>query len=177
MTLSPSVDPRLLAVLPPQPQLLALDFDGVLTDNAVYVAEDGREWVRCSRGDGMGISLLRRAGLPVVVLSTETNSVVAARCRKLGIDCLHGLEDKEVAFRRLLVERNIASAATVFVGNDVNDLGCLRLAGCALVVADAHPAAVELADYVLSRPGGQGAVREVCDALLVKMGGQARAAA
>lgn len=165
----PQPDPRLLAVLPGRPELLVLDFDGVLTDNAVYVDQEGREWVRCSRGDGMGITLVRRAGLPVVVLSTETNPVVQARCSKLGIECRQGLDDKEAAFRRLLIERGVASASTIYVGNDVNDLGCLRLAGCALVVADAHPAVLEVADYVLSKPGGQGAVREVCDALLVQL--------
>ncbi|MCS6975621.1 MAG: HAD hydrolase family protein [Gemmatales bacterium] len=171
------VDPRLLAVLPARPELLVLDFDGVMTDNAVYVGEDGRESVRCSRGDGMGISLLRKAGLSVLVLSTETNPVVQARCRKLGIECINGLEDKEAIFRRILMERSIASANTIYVGNDVNDIGCLRLAGCALVVADAHPAVLEVADYVLSRPGGQGAVREVCDALIAHLRWNAQKAA
>lgn len=177
MIASCSPDPRLLAVLPSRPELLVLDFDGVMTDNSVYVDEDGREWVRCSRGDGMGISLLRKAGLPILVLSTETNPVVQARCRKLGIECLHGLQDKEAVLRRILTERGIASAGTIYVGNDVNDSGCLRLAGCALVVADAHPAVRELADYVLTRPGGHGAVREVCDAVLVRLRCNAQKAA
>jgi N-acylneuraminate cytidylyltransferase len=155
-------------VLPPRPALLALDFDGVMTDNAVFVAEDGQEWVRCSRSDGMGITLLRRSGLPIIVLSTETNPVVQARCRKLKIECIHGLEDKAAVFAKLLQERRIDPAAVAFVGNDVNDLGCLELAGCAVIVADAHPAVHGVADFVLSRPGGHGAVREICDALLAQ---------
>jgi N-acylneuraminate cytidylyltransferase len=167
---------RLQDVLPARPSLLALDFDGVMTDNAVFVAEDGREWVRCSRGDGMGIWLLKRAGLPIIVLSTETNPVVQARCRKLKIECIHGLEDKAAVFSQLLRERGLDPSTVVFLGNDVNDLGCLRLAGCALVVADAHPAAKAEADLVLSHPGGHGAVRELCDALLAQLEGRLRQA-
>jgi N-acylneuraminate cytidylyltransferase len=167
---------KLLDVLPLRPALLALDFDGVMTDNAVFVAEDGREWVRCSRGDGMGITLLRRAGLPIIVLSTETNPVVQARCRKLKIECLNGLEAKEAVFEQVLRKRRIPAADTVFVGNDVNDVGCLKLAGCGLVVADAHPEAVKAADAVLTHRGGHGAVREVCDLLLERLHQRARRA-
>lgn len=167
---------KLIDVLPRRPALLVLDFDGVMTDNAVFVSEDGKEWVRCSRGDGMGITLLRRTGLPILVLSTETNPVVQARCRKLKLECLHGLEDKAAVFKELLKERGIAAADVIFVGNDVNDLGCLALAGCALVVADAHPDAMAAADAVLTCNGGHGAVREVCDLLVHRLGQRARKA-
>jgi N-acylneuraminate cytidylyltransferase len=159
---------RLYDLLPARPALVALDFDGVLTDNAVFVCEDGREWVRCSRGDGMGITLLKRAGIRVAVLSTETNPVVRARCTKLGIECIQGCDDKAVVFAEFLRERGIDAELTVFVGNDVNDVGCLQLAGCAIAVADAHPEAVAAADALLTLPGGHGAVRQLCDLILKK---------
>jgi N-acylneuraminate cytidylyltransferase len=160
---------RIADILPAHPALLALDFDGVMTDNAVFVDEEGREWVRCSRGDGMGISLLRKAGLPIVVLSTEKNPVVTARCRKLKIECIQGCDDKTAVFQAFLAERRIDASRVIFIGNDVNDVGCLKLAGCGLVVADAHAAAKAAADGVLSCPGGQGAVREICDLLLERL--------
>jgi YrbI family 3-deoxy-D-manno-octulosonate 8-phosphate phosphatase len=150
-------------------QLLVFDFDGVFTDNRVYVMQDGREAVACSRGDGMGLALLRQAGVPMAVLSTEENPVVDARCRKLKLECQHGLADKRSALEQLARQKQIDLAHVVYVGNDVNDLGCMEAAGFAIAVADAHPQARERADFVLSAPGGSGAVRELCDLLLQRM--------
>jgi YrbI family 3-deoxy-D-manno-octulosonate 8-phosphate phosphatase len=146
--------------------MVVFDFDGVFTDNRVYLLEDGREAVACNRGDGMGLSLVRAAGLPLAVLSTEQNPVVMARCRKLQLECRHGLDDKGAALVALAREKNVDLKHVVYVGNDVNDLGCMEAAGFAVAVADAHPAALEKADFVLTRPGGDGAVRELCDLLL-----------
>lgn len=150
-------------------ELLVFDFDGVLTDNRVYVFQDGREAVACNRGDGMGLAMLRERGVPMVVLSTEVNPVVDARCRKLKLECQHGLGDKRSALVALAREKNVDLKHVVYVGNDVNDLGCMEVAGFAVVVADAHPSAREKADFVLSQPGGAGAVRELCDLLLQHM--------
>lgn len=158
--------PTATSLLPARPALLVLDFDGVLTDNFVQVDENGIESVRCSKEDSLGLSLLRKRGFPVVILSSETNAVVARRAAKLKLRCLHGVDDKIVMFRRLLVEFGVSAEAVIYVGNDVNDLECLQSAGRGLVVADAHAAARAVADGVLTRPGGKGAVREVCDALL-----------
>jgi YrbI family 3-deoxy-D-manno-octulosonate 8-phosphate phosphatase len=102
----------------------------------------------------------------VAVLSTEKNPVVAARCEKLGIPYVQDVADKEAGLRALLEERSARADHTIFVGNDVNDLGALRIAGLPVVVADAHPEAMRAARLVLTRPGGQGAVRELCDMLL-----------
>jgi N-acylneuraminate cytidylyltransferase len=157
-------------LLPERPALLVLDFDGVLTDDRVYVAEDGREMVACTRGDGMGITMLRRAGFPVLVLSTEENPVVAARCRKLQVECVHGANDKARELERYLAARRISPAEVIYVGNDLNDVACLRLAGCGLAVADARPAAKAAARGVLSSPGGRGAVREIAEMILVRLG-------
>jgi len=157
---------------PPQPaaiaamQLVVFDFDGVFTDNRVYVFEDGREAVCCSRGDGLGIGLLRRGGIEAVVLSSETNPVVSRRAAKLQISCRQGCTDKLAMLHELAAERSVPLARVAYVGNDVNDAGCLQAAGWAVVVRDAHPDVVTLADYRTSARGGQGAVREVCDLLL-----------
>jgi len=102
------------------------------------------------------------------VLSTEPNPVVAARCRKLALPYLHGVGRKGEALGHILKERRADPARTIYVGNDVNDLPCFPLVGCALVVADAHPAALAEADLVLAHKGGDGAVREVCDRILAQ---------
>ena len=117
----------------------------------------------------VGLAMLRERGLPMAVLSTEVNPVVDARCRKLKLECQHGLGDKRSALVALAKEKNVDLKHVVYVGNDVNDLGCMEAAGFAVVVADAHPSAREKADFVLSQPGGAGAVRELCDLLLQHM--------
>ena len=154
------------ARLPEQVAALILDFDGVFTDDKVYVFQDGSEAVRCDRFDGMGIGLLKKTGLPIWVLSSEPNPVVQARADKLGISCLHGLQDKGLALRQLLREQGIEPAQVVYVGNDVNDLPCMAQVGCAVAVADAHPAVLAQADLVLEHSGGNGAIREICELIL-----------
>jgi N-acylneuraminate cytidylyltransferase len=152
--------------LPERVTLLALDFDGVLTDDRVWLDAQGTEWVAAHRGDGWGIARLLEQGVQVVVLSTETNPVVSARCRKLGIPAVQGVLEKGAALQELLRQRGIDRESTVYVGNDVNDLPCFPIAGCAVAVADAHPSVRRAADMVLRSEGGRGAVRELCDILL-----------
>jgi N-acylneuraminate cytidylyltransferase len=152
--------------LPSQVALVVFDFDGVMTDDRVWVDENGQESVVVHRGDGMGIALLRKAGIPAAVLSTERNKVVAARCKKLHLPVQQDLQDKAAALRKLLAEQQIDPAQVVYLGNDVNDLPCFPLVGCAVVVADAHPTAKAAADLVLEHTGGHGAVRELVDMIL-----------
>lgn len=146
--------------------MVVFDFDGVFTDNKVYVQQDGCETVRCDRGDGMGISLLRKSGVPAMVLSTEANPTVGARCRKLNLSFQQGLADKARTLREVAAETDLDLERTVYVGNDVNDFECMRVVGFAVAVADAHPSVLACADLVLSRPGGDGAIRELCDLIL-----------
>ena len=89
--------------------LVILDFDGVLTDNRVYVMEDGREAVACHRGDGWGIGILQQAGIEVIILSTESNPVVSARAEKLGIECHQNCSDKTAATATLIEEKGTYS--------------------------------------------------------------------
>jgi 3-deoxy-D-manno-octulosonate 8-phosphate phosphatase (KDO 8-P phosphatase) len=144
-------------------KLVVFDFDGVFTDNTVYVMEDGSEAVRCFRGDGLGLRKLERAGIEAVIISGEPNPVVSHRSRKMGIRCIHPCEDKLGALEALVGEMGITLAETAFVGNDINDLACLDCVGLPIVVNDAHPGVVADARYKTWAKGGQGAVREICD--------------
>ena len=154
--------------IPEKVELLILDFDGVLTDNRVWVDQDGREMVAANRSDSYGIGLLRQAGVETVVISKETNPVVAARCRKMNVPFIQGEDDKASALKKVLAEREIDPSHVVYIGNDINDLPCFPLVGWAVAVADALPEVARQADFVLSRPGGHAAVREVCDFILIQ---------
>jgi len=149
--------------------MVVLDFDGVLTDDLVYVGEDGRESVACSRSDGMGLELLRKKGILLAVISKEPNPVVSMRCAKLQIPCYQGIEEKSAIFERIVAEQNLGMAQVIYIGNDINDLECMRSAGISATVTDAHEKALAIADWILTKPGGKGAVRQLCDALLAAL--------
>lgn len=157
------------AVLPDRIAGVALDFDGVFTDNRVIVFQDGREAVVCSRSDGWGLAELKAMGIPVAVISTEKNAVVAARCKKLDIECVHGVEDKLSVLKQWAIKRGADLRDVVYVGNDVNDFACLQAVGCPVVVADSHPAALKYGKIVLSAKGGESAIRELCDLITTKI--------
>ncbi|MGQ7312604.1 cytidylyltransferase domain-containing protein [Microbacterium arabinogalactanolyticum] len=146
--------------------VLVTDFDGVHTDDTATVDSEGRESVRVSREDGMGVSRLRRAGIPMLILSTEQNPVVARRAEKLQVPVLHGIDDKASALAAWAAEHGIRLADIAYVGNDVNDLGALGIVGWPIAVANAHPQVKAAARVVLSRHGGEGAVREVIERML-----------
>ena len=157
-----------LQLLPDPVLALVLDFDGVFTDNSVIVSEDGKESVICNRSDGLGLSQMKKANIPIMVLSTEENPVVASRCGKLGLDYLQGLSDKRAALQDWLRRCGVNASNVVYVGNDINDLPCMELVGCSIAVNDAHRDILRVAHIVLSKPGGRGAIREVCDLILAK---------
>lgn len=149
--------------LPNPVEALALDFDGVMTDDGVWVEEGGRESVRVTRADGLGIARLRDLGLPMVVISKERNPVVAARCAKLKLECLQAVDAKDEALAAWAQAKGVSLKGVVYVGNDVNDLPAFARAGCAVAPADAHPIVRRAARLVLQARGGHGAVREICD--------------
>ena len=146
-------------------RLVVFDFDGVFTDNRVWTDESGGESVAGSRSDGLGLRRLDEVGVPYVIVSTETSPVVAARAAKLRIDCFHGVADKLAVVRGEAAVRGIPLDAVAYVGNDINDAACLSAVGLPVVPADAWPEVAPLAKWTLSRPGGHGCVREVCDAI------------
>jgi len=162
----PVVKPEAKAAFPKRIGLVVFDFDGVMTDDRVFVDETGRETVACSRGDGMGLDLLKKMGVPVVVISKETNPVVEARCRKIGIPCHTSVDHKVRVFETVVNELGLSFEDVIYVGNDVNDIDCIKLAGCGVAVSDAHDEVLSIAEVVLSKPGGRGAVRELCDLIL-----------
>lgn len=152
--------------LPETISALILDFDGVFTDNHVIVFQDGREAVLCDRSDGWGIGQLKKTDLPILVLSTETNPVVQARCAKLKIPHLQGIQNKWETLEQWLHERSLDPSLVIYVGNDANDLQCMAHVGYPVAVADAYPEVTRQANLVLEHPGGNGAIREICDIIL-----------
>jgi len=144
-------------------RLLVFDFDAVFTDNKVYVGDDGTERFCCSRADGLGLRLLEEVGVAPIILSTEKNPVVLKRAEKLNIEARNALEDKAHALREEAHKRSLNPDQIGYVGNDINDLDCLRLAGLSIVVADAHKAVLPFAHFITNTDGGKGAVREICD--------------
>ncbi|WP_247625214.1 acylneuraminate cytidylyltransferase [Microbacterium galbinum] len=142
------------------------DFDGVHTDDTAIIDADGGERVRVSREDGMGVALLRRAGIPMLILSTEQNPVVRARAEKLRVPVLHGIDDKEQALRAWAADAGIRLDDIAYLGNDVNDLPAMRIVGWPVAVANAHPRVLAAARVVLTRTGGNGAVRELVERVL-----------
>ncbi len=154
--------------MPEKIDLLVLDFDGVVTDNRVWVSEEGREMVAAWRSDSLIMGKLRAAGTDVVILSSEVNPVVAARARKMKVEAIHGvgLDDKAEVLKTLLESRKIDPAHVAYIGNDLNDLPCFEVVGWAVAVSNAQPEVLRAADFVTGKPGGYGAVREVCDLII-----------
>lgn len=144
-------------------RLAVFDFDGVFTDNRVWVNERGEESLAFSRSDGLGLRRLDEVGVEYLIVSLEENPIVGARARKLRADCVQGVEDKLSLLRERAERLGLALEDTAYVGNDVNDAECLSAVGVPVVPADAWPEVRSLARWVLSRPGGSGCVREFCD--------------
>ncbi len=157
--------------LPHKVELIVSDFDGVITDNRVWIDQEGRESVVASRSDSMHIRALRERGIEVVILSSEPNPVVTVRAEKMGVEAVQGIDirGKGDAFRKLLEQKKVDASNVIYIGNDLNDLPCFEIAGWAVSVADAYPEVRRAADFVLSQAGGHGALREVCDLVLTKL--------
>ena len=151
--------------IPKEPKLVVFDFDGVMTDDCVILDQNGIESVRCSRADGAGIRMMHEKKIPMIVLSSERNPVVIQRCKKLGLECIHGVLKKGDTLVNYLKENQIDPDDVVYMGNDLNDLPCFPIVGCAVVPSDAHARVRNEADLVLTHEGGNGAVRELCDIL------------
>ena len=139
------------------------DFDGVFTDNRVWVNERGEEALAFSRSDGLGLRRLDDVGVRYMIVSMEQNPIVGARAQKLQVDCLQGITDKLTVVKERSADAGVSLEETAFVGNDINDADCLRAVGCPVVPADAWPEVKPLARWILTRGGGGGCVSEFCD--------------
>jgi len=165
-------DQRIRRQMPKKIELIICDFDGVITDNKVWTDQDGREMVAAYRSDSVRIRELRERGIEVMILSSEPNNVVAARAKKMGVEAIHGvgIQDKGRVMREVLEKKNVNAENVIYIGNDLNDLPCFEVAGWSVAVADAFPEVIRAADFVLSKAGGHGALRELCDLILSKQG-------
>lgn len=146
---------------------IALDVDGVLTDGGVWWGPAGEEWKRFSFADIMGVSLARKAGLIVTLISGEDGPLVDRFAAKMNLaDITKGCKDKAGALRAFAERNSLSLDEICFMGDDVNDLAAMQAAGMSAAPADARPAVRHLADMVTTAPGGHGAVRELVDLIL-----------
>jgi YrbI family 3-deoxy-D-manno-octulosonate 8-phosphate phosphatase len=154
-------------LFPAKAKLLVMDFDGVMTDDRVWVDQDGREMVAANRADGLGLDRLKElTNIRAMVISRETNPVVSKRCDKLGIPVIQSAKDKAAALKATLAKYDLKPEEVIYLGNDLNDLPCFPLAGYAIAPASACAAVRQQADWVLAARGGYGAVREACELLI-----------
>jgi len=142
------------------------DFDGVLTDNLVYIDQNGKELVSCSRSDGLAFDVLRKLNKPTYILSTEKNSVVTARAKKLKVQSIQGVSDKLKVVKELADNYDYKLKSILYVGNDLNDYFVMQACGYTICPSDSHIKIKEISDVVLSSSGGSGVVRELLEEVL-----------
>jgi 3-deoxy-D-manno-octulosonate 8-phosphate phosphatase (KDO 8-P phosphatase) len=147
------------------PKIIFTDFDGCLTDDRVWLNQEGEEFVAANRKDGLAINRLKKLGIQVVITSTETNKVVSARAKKLSIEALQGLADKAAAIDTYLNSNNLTWSDSWYIGNDVNDLGAIERAKLSLCPADAVKKVRKTVDVILKTNGGYGILEEIVTTL------------
>jgi len=149
----------------PKPKILFTDFDGCLTDDRVWLNQDGEEFVAANRKDGLAVKRLKDLGIQVVITSTETNKVVLARGNKMGVEVLQGLADKAESIDQYLKQKNLSWNDVWYIGNDVNDLGAIRKAKFSICPHDAVKAVKKEVDLKLKTKGGYGVLSELATLL------------
>jgi len=146
--------------------MIVFDFDGVFTNNEVIVNENGEESVICNRSDGLGIEMLHQLKIPLLIISTEKNKIVSQRAKKLKIPVKQGIQNKEKLLQEIISSLGLTSENIIYMGNDINDLACMKMVGVSVAPLDAHPSVLSIASIILSNRGGQGAVRELVDCII-----------
>tara|TARA_Y100000590_G_scaffold338882_1_gene386223 strand:- start:74 stop:544 length:471 start_codon:yes stop_codon:yes gene_type:complete len=149
-------------------KLLVYDFDGVMTNNEVYLDQDGKETVQVNRADGLAVSEIERLGIEQLIISTEKNPVVSVRAKKLGLNYVQGSSNKKKSLMELIQKNNINIKNVAYVGNDINDKEVMAFVGIAFCPADAHKSIKIISDKVLKTNGGKGVIREILDLLIKK---------
>ncbi len=148
-------------------KLLLLDVDGVLTDGRIIYDNQGNELKAFDVKDGHGLKLVQRAGIKTGIITGRSSEVVKKRAAELGFDILYqGALNKLDPYKEILAEYGLSDDEVAYVGDDVVDLPILRRVGFSATVADAVEDVLPLVDFVTKRPGGRGAVREICDMLV-----------
>jgi 3-deoxy-D-manno-octulosonate 8-phosphate phosphatase (KDO 8-P phosphatase) len=152
-------------------QLLLLDVDGVLTDGSIIYSDAAAETKVFNVKDGLGLKLVMAAGVQVGLVTGRTSKALHHRCRDLGIRHLYdGVRQKAQLLDQIVADTGVAAARTAFIGDDIPDIPLMQRVGLSVAVADAHELVRDGADWITTAPGGRGAVREVCDALLKARG-------
>jgi 3-deoxy-D-manno-octulosonate 8-phosphate phosphatase (KDO 8-P phosphatase) len=152
-------------------RLVVFDVDGVLTNGSLVLGEKGDEYKIFHVHDGLGLVMLREAGLEIAVISARSSPIVSERMAALGIDCVfQGQNDKQTVITDLMQKMDVNKDETAFVGDDLIDLPAMNRVGLAIAVANAQPLVLERADWVTEKPGGKGAVREICEMILKAQG-------
>ncbi len=151
-------------------KLIVYDFDGVMTDNKVYVDQDGKETVQVNRGDGLGISEIKKLGIEQIIISTEKNPVVITRAKKLGIYCLQGIENKKDVLINFCQKNDYELEYVAYVGNDINDKEAMEIVGYSFCPSDAHGSIKKISNHILDTKGGNGVIRELLDFINNKKG-------
>ncbi len=148
--------------------LLISDFDGVFTDNSVYIDENGLESVKCFRSDGIGITMLIQSGVEFIVCSSEKIDCAKHRAKKIGFESFLGIKDKGSFIKSYISKKDLRPKEVAYIGNDINDLSAFAEVGYKIAVNDAYPEVISSADKILNRKGGYGAVREACQHIINK---------
>ena len=148
-----------------KPKILFTDFDGCLTDDRVWLNQEGEEFVAANRKDGLAVKRLKNLGIKVVITSTETNKVVIARGNKMGVEVLQGLANKADSIDQYLKQSNLSWNDVWYIGNDVNDLGAIEKAKLSISPADAVKKVRKTVDIVLKTNGGRGILSEIATEL------------
>lgn len=152
-------------------KLLICDVDGVLTDGSIIYHDNGTETKTFNVKDGLGIRLLMAAGIAVYIVTGRCSGALYSRCKNLGIDHIFdNVEDKAKVFDRILDRSGVSGSDVAFIGDDLPDLSLMKMVGLPIAVGDAHELVLKHADMVTSATGGNGAVREVCEAILKAQG-------
>ncbi len=152
-------------------ELLVLDVDGVLSDGRIYISDDGREIKAFDARDGLAIVALKRRGVEVAVISGRYSRAVEIRCSDLGVELLfQDVSDKLDVLKKILKQCNLSPESAAAMGDDINDISMMKYCGVCATVPEAHPAVLEVADYVTSRAGGRGAVREFSELIMKAKG-------
>jgi 3-deoxy-D-manno-octulosonate 8-phosphate phosphatase (KDO 8-P phosphatase) len=166
-TMNTSIPPKNLKEI----QLLLLDVDGVLTDGSLIYSDEGSETKVFNVKDGFGLKLIMSAGIKVGLVTGRTSNALQRRCRELGIKYIYdGVQQKARLLDKIVTETGVAAGNTAYIGDDLPDLPLMRRIGLAIAVADAHEMVRDYSAWITAAPGGRGAVREVCDALLKSRG-------
>ena len=147
-------------------KLFVYDFDGVMTNNKVYVNQYGKEMVQVNRADGLGVSEIKKLEIEQIIISTEKNPVVSARASKLGIPCLQGIDNKKDALLNHCDKNDFKLNHVAYVGNDINDLGAMKLVGYSFCPTDSHEIIKKISNQVMKTKGGHGVIRELLDFII-----------